>query len=327
MLESKALADSTQQTYSNHVLYWVRFLLVFGLGKFLLRPTEALMCLYVSFLGRSAHYGAVKTYLKGLQSFLSSNGFPDRVCSWFHVQRVLTGLKRDSPAPRRKLPVTPHILLQMLSALDCSQLEEVMLFTACMLAFFGFLRKSNVCAASADSTHVQRSLLRGDVVFDQRRYCLIVKLRFMKNSQFADESHSLFVAGLPGHPLDPVFWWQRYIALVPAAPSASAFCLPASDDPQPMVHRWFVEKFKGLLSRAGINPAEYSGHSFRRGAASFSFLVGISEFMIQHMGAWKSQVYKIYCDLSPMQKLAVHQRWFSAMFQGQLGVDLTGVYV
>lgn len=328
-LESKALATSTQQSYTSHVVYWVRFLLVYGLMPFVISPNEAVLCLYVAFLGRSAHYAAVKSYLTGLQSFLASHGFPHRICAWFHVHRMLLGLQRVSPAPLRKLPVTPHILLQLLGVLAVDQVSEVMLFTACLFAFFGFLRKANVCAASATSTHVQRSLLRSDVTLDIRRYCLVLKLRFLKNSQFADESHIVFVAGLPGHPLDPVAWWQRYMALVPTLPSAPAFCLPAPEGQgvAPMVHRWFVDHFKGLLARAGIDPAAYSGHSFRRGAASFSYLVGVGEFMIQHMGAWKSQVYKIYCDLAPPQKLAVHQRWFSAMAQGQLGVDLTGVTV
>lgn len=328
-MESRALAESTQQSYSSHVLYWVRFLMLYGLLQFVLQPTGSVVCLFVAFLGRSAHYEAVKGYLKGVQSFLSSYGFSQRICAWFHVQRMLLGLKRVSPSPRRKLPVTPHILLQMLLVLDVSDVAQVMLFTACLVAFFGFLRKSNVCAASAAATHVQRSLLRGDVSLDLRQYCLVVKLRFMKNSQFSDETHVVYVAGLPGHPLDPVLWWQRYVALVPAPPSAPAFCLPASESGQftPMVHRWFVDQFKGLLSRAGVDPSAYSGHSFRRGAASFSFLVGVSEFMIQHMGAWKSQVYKIYCDLAPAQKLSVHRRWFSAMAQGQLGVDLTGITV
>ena len=98
----------------------------------------------------------------------------------------------------------------MLSALDCSQLEEVMLFTARLWPSLVSLRNSR----HDDYTHIQGSLLRADVVLDQRRYCLVVKLRFMKKSQFADESHTLFVAGSLGYPLDPVFWWQRDFALV-----------------------------------------------------------------------------------------------------------------
>jgi len=30
-MESRALAESTQRSYSSHVLYWVRFLMLYGL--------------------------------------------------------------------------------------------------------------------------------------------------------------------------------------------------------------------------------------------------------------------------------------------------------
>jgi hypothetical protein len=195
-----------------------------------------------------------------------------------------------------------------------------MRFTACVIAFFGVLRKANVCSASESITHVQRSLLRQDVVFVPHQYCLLIKLRFMKNSQFPESSHVLHVAGMKGHPLDPVAWWLHYIRLVSAPPTAPAFCFQGH---KPMVHRWFVSSFKSLLSRAGIDPTAFSGHSFRRGAASFSYLVGIPDLLIKHMGAWRSHVYQIYCDMSPTQKLSVHHSWFSAMQQGQLGSDLS----
>jgi hypothetical protein len=38
----------------------------------------------------------------------------------------------------------------------------------------------------------------------------------MKNAQFEEAVHSVVVAGLRGHPLDPVYWWSEYIARVPA---------------------------------------------------------------------------------------------------------------
>lgn len=171
---------------------------------------------------------------------------------------------------------------------------------------------------------IYKSLLRSDVHIDARQYALSVKLRFMKNAQFADSVHTVMIAGVLGHPLDPVMWYRKYVQMVPAPESASAFSFPAAagSELRPLVHSAFVSKFKALLCRAGIQADAFSGHSFRRGAASFSYLVGIGEFMIQHMGAWKSQVYKVYCDLSAAQKLAVHKHWFVAMGQGQLGAEL-----
>ena len=197
-----------------------------------------------------------------------------------------------------------------------------MVFTAMLVAFGAFLRKANVCAASRSLTHVQRSLLRRDVVVDLQRYCLHVTLRFMKNAQFGEATHTVVVAGLRGHPLDPVQWWVDYTARVPAPPEAAAFGVMVGGAYVPMVHDEFVRWVKGLLTRAGLDAAAFAGHSFRRGAATFSFLVGLPELLIKELGAWRSQVYQVYMDLSVSQKLGVHRAWFQAMSAGQLGEEL-----
>ena len=139
---------------------------------------------------------------------------------------------------------------------------------------------------------------------------------------FGDSTHTVVVAGQRGHPLDPVRWWCDYIAQVPAPPEAAAFGYMADGRYTPMVHTEFVRWVKGLLSRAGFDAAQFAGHSFRRGAATFSFLVGLPELLIKELGAWRSRVYQVYMDLSVSQKLQVHQAWFSAMGVGQLGAEL-----
>lgn len=130
------------------------------------------------------------------------------------------------------------------------------------------------------------------------------------------------VAGRRGHPLDPVVWWCLYVALVPAPQEAAAFGYTSEGVYVPLVHTEFVSWVKRLLSRAGFDSSKYAGHSFRRGAATFSFLVGLPDLLVKEMGAWRSQVYQVYMDLSLSQKLSVHSTWFDAMAAGQLGGEL-----
>lgn len=321
-LQAGALAESTRAKYAQYELYWVRFLLVFGLLSFLVQPTEAIVSLYVAFLARSASYGTVKNYLQGLQRFLLDRGWRGHFSEWRGLQQALVGLRRQAKEVQRKLPITPYILLRVVQVLDPSSAVELMVFTAMLVAFGAFLRKANVCAASRSLSHVQRTLLRKDVVIDLQRYCLHVTLRFMKNSQFGESTHTVVVAGHKGHPLDPVRWWCDYVARVPAAPQAAAFGFMSGDRYVPMVHTEFVRWVKDLLTRAGFDASEFAGHSFRRGAATFSFLVGLPELLIKELGAWRSQVYQVYMDLSVSQKLQVHRAWFAAMGAGQLGAEL-----
>jgi hypothetical protein len=135
----------------------------------------------------------------------------------------------------------------------------------------------------------------------------------MKNSHTQESSHTVVVAGRRGHLLDPVWSWQSYVTRVTAPPSAAAFGYVVSGKYVPLVHTEFVKWVKALIARAGFDSSKYSGHSFRRGAASFSFLVLVPAFLIKQMGAWRSQVYQVYLDLSLAQKLAVHLQWFNFM--------------
>ncbi|WIA22017.1 hypothetical protein OEZ85_004369 [Tetradesmus obliquus] len=137
----------------------------------------------------------------------------------------------------------------------------------------------------------------------------------------AECSHTVVVAGRRGHALDPVAWWLDYITRVPAPPTAAAFGYYVEGEYVPLVHTEFVRWVKSLLSRAGVDSSKYSGHSFRRGAATFSLMAGIPGVMIKELGAWKSQVYQVYLDLSLSQKLSVHARWFDCMAAGQLGEE------
>lgn len=321
-LEANALAESTAKKYAQYEVYWVRFLVVFGLLAFASAPSEAVVLLYVAFLARTQQYGSVKNCLKGLQRFLQARGWSTHLSHMWRVQQALVGLRRLGRGVARKLPITPFILFKVLAVLDVSQDFQVMLFTSMLIAFAAFLRKANVCAASSSITHVQRALLRQDVQIDLRQYCLIITLRFMKNAQFKEAVHTVVVAGQRGHPLDPVQWWSEYIARVPAPSSAAAFGHMSAGVYEPLTHTVFVAWVKKLVSAAGFDSSGFSGHSFRRGAASYSFLCGLPETLIKELGAWRSQVYQVYLDLPLSQKLSVHRRWFATMAQGQLGEEL-----
>lgn len=288
-LQANALAESTTQKYSTYEVYWVRFLLVFGLLPFLYAPTEAVVLLYVAFLARTQQYGSVKNCLKGLQRLLMARGCTVHLSQFWGVQQALADLRRLGKGVERKLPITPFILLKVLGVLDLTQDFEIMIFTSMLIAFAAFLRKANLCAASTSVTHVQRALLRQDVQVDLAQYCLVITLRFMKNAQFKESVHRVVVAGARGHPLDPVYWWCQYVEQVPAPSTAAAFGYFSEGVYVPLVHTMFVTWVKKLITRGGIDSSGYSGHSFRRGAASYSFLCGLPETLIKELGAWMAQ--------------------------------------
>ena len=72
-------------------------------------------------------------------------------------------------------------------------------------------------------------------------------------------------------------------------------------------HRSYTVRLKELLLRAGLNPDHYSGHSFRRGGASYLYSIGGTTLMVQVLGDWSSQVFTRYLHLSLEDRLEAQE--------------------
>ena len=67
----------------------------------------------------------------------------------------------------------------------------------------------------------------------------------------------------------------------------------------------FVANVRSALSQQGINPSIYSGHSFRRGAATAALDRGLGDATIKMLGRWKSDAYTRYIR-TPRAQLAAY---------------------
>jgi len=56
----------------------------------------------------------------------------------------------------------------------------------------------------------------------------------------------------------------------------------------------FIARFKALIGRLGLDPSLYSGHSFRRGGATFARAAGVPDEVIKAQGDWISEAWLSY---------------------------------
>ena len=56
---------------------------------------------------------------------------------------------------------------------------------------------------------------------------------------------------------------------------------------------------------AGLSSADYSWHSFRRGAAIFAFELGLADSAVQLLGDWSSSAFKRYLEFAFLKKVSV----------------------
>ena len=64
------------------------------------------------------------------------------------------------------------------------------------------------------------------------------------------------------------------------------------DDGRPLTRLALVSEVRAALTVAGIDPAPYSGHSFRIGAATSAAAAGVEDAVIKTLGRWRSDAYQ-----------------------------------
>ena len=71
----------------------------------------------------------------------------------------------------------------------------------------------------------------------------------------------------------------------------------------------FIRTFRSVLSSAQVPGAKsFTGHSFRRGGASWAFQSGVPGELIQICGDWASDSYKRYLEFNMSDKLQLAAR-------------------
>ena len=172
------------------------------------------MCMFVAQLGTEglAHQ-TIKCYLSAVRhySIMAGQGDPFGPGAFPVLQYVLRGVRRAPEQPR--LPVTPQILRHLKSQWTChaGELKYMMLWAACCVGFFGFLRAGEFTSQPRQDFEPSSSLTPEDIAVD-RRHCsnpsmVCIHLKCSKTDPFR---HGVDI--FPDQDLCPV----AYMAVRPA---------------------------------------------------------------------------------------------------------------
>lgn len=214
---------------------------------------------------------------------------------------MLKGIQRTTATRYRaqRLPITPELLSRIHSLWSTSSpsFDRVMLWAAFCLGFFGFLRSGEFTSSPHEPNECILSV--NDVSVDSRQnpQTLTVFLRRSKTDQFGTGKY--IHLGRTGNKLCPVAAVLGYLSIRPPSPGP----LFIFDDGTPLSRPQLVLHLRHALSQLGISVANYSGHSFRIGAASTAAAVGFSDSFIQKLGRWKSSAFTTYIR-TPVETLA-----------------------
>jgi hypothetical protein len=263
------------------------------------------ICDYVQFLSKSfTTVQTVRNYLNGVKLLHFYVGAPFPHIGAFELNLLFKGLARLNPhLPRQALPITPPILLKLHAQLDLTSSLDATLWCAFLLGFFLFARKSNLVPPSSTQFSSQKHLTRDSIAICS--VGLLVTIRWSKTIQCGDRVLLIPVAAIPGSPLCPLAAWLHMINLSPARGSAPAFSYKSHTGLHTFTYTTFTYHLRCLLKLTGYNATAFSGHSFRRGGATWAFRSKVPGELIQLHGDWSSDAYLRYLDFSLDCKLTV----------------------
>ena len=275
-------------------LYFVKF---FFLPMLPVSP-QTMIC-FLEFMSLTSSYGHLKHLLSSVK-FLHQAYDMNFPCENFQLDMTMQGLKRRlACVPFQVLPITPKVLRAIYSHLDMGNNEDLALWCSYLVAFYGLLRKKNVVPEGTNHDPA-KVLSRRNFRIDASTKVIYMYIGFSKTNQFGSRDLILPIPGNSDRILDPVSHLLELFRRVDVPPSAPAF---SYDSNKFIKYSMFTGRLKSLLDKAGFPASQYSGHSFRRGGASFLHACGASALMVQAAGDWSSNCFTRYIFLSLDERL------------------------
>ena len=223
----------------------------------------------------------------------------------FQLNITLKSLKRRlARAPNQALPISPKHLMAMYRYIDINNPQDLAVWCCILVGFFGLLRKKSICPEDSANTDPAKILTVRKVAIDKSKNIALLYVNFSKTIQFGQKDLTIPLISSHCRALDPVFHLDLLLSQTQAPPDHPAFSYRTSSGSLSFVsHKMFTAKLKSLLARAGFSPEKFSGHSLRRGGATFLHQCGASTLQIQACGDWVSSVFTRYLFVSLDQRL------------------------
>ena len=183
------------------------------------------------------------------------------------LEYTTRGIKRflaqSMTGGRTRLPITPPIVRQMkevwLSTAACP--DTNMVWAACCIAFFGFLRIGEMTAPDVGSYDPSVHLSFGDVTVDDQRRPTFMKITIKQSKTDPFRKGVTLYIGRTNSDICPVAALLSYLACRDSRPGP----LFVFGDGRLLTRKRFVALIRAALMSAGIDQEKYCGHSFRIG--------------------------------------------------------------
>ena len=219
----------------------------------------------------------------------------------FRDQRIplfLKSLKINRPlTPVVKLVIDQTLLLQIITVSDHLQFPLVYK-SLYLLAFFSFLRLSNILPHTMKTFDKSRHLCVGDVIFADQRAVIVVK--WSKTLQDRVKTTTVDVPCLGSSALCPVTALKQMLFKYPSHSDAPLFQIPNVVSLTPLTDSTARKHLNQVSNILGLHRS-LTFHDFCRGGSFWAFQHGVPIHHIQAQGTWTSDCVWQYIALPSSQ--------------------------
>ena len=280
--------------------------------------TEHKLCSWIADLATRIVPKTIRVYMYALRSMCVDGGATLSFKDMHQLARVYHGIKKQHgvASTRPRLPITLGVLQSMYNYLNMDDHDDIILWAAFTLAVSNMLRVSEF--AITRSGQYPAPITHGDINLNKSSQYYELHIKRSKTDQYA-EGRTVQVYAT-GAVTCPVHAMRRLITLCSnqrrVRPQSAVFVLRSGL----LLSRHVVERrLKSLVTSIGLDPSQYNTHSLRRGGATSYSLANVPDRMIQVIGGWTSDSYKLYIDTSmgQVREAAISasrvSSWFGAL--------------
>lgn len=289
-------AASTNKTYLSQRTAYFDFCVKIGIPPVPLSQVD--LGRYIAFLSRRLSFSSIRQYLNIVRLLHLEAGMPNPLDNNWYVSSILKGVKRvKGNTVSQKLPITMEVLTGILTKLNLHLSFDRCFWAACLVAFFSFFRKSNLLVQSVALFDPSRHLCSTDAQFTPQGVVLTV--RWSKVIQFRERKLLIPLPLMPNSVFCPSSSLLAMFLECPHPPSPSPlFRFRDGPNGTVLTQSAFTVRLRDCLRGLGYPASKFSGHSFRRGGASFALQCGLPTDLIKLQGDWNSNAYERYLQPS-----------------------------
>ena len=279
-----AFRPATERTYTRMFADFLGFLVATGTCHH--KVNHLTLIMFMQFLSENGLKPAnIANYMAGIRAKCILYDISTIPFRHEQIQLFSKALKLDRPLqPKTHNLITIDLLHNILLVTQTLQFP-IQFTTLYALAFFTFLRISNILPHSTVTFDPSRQLARGDIIFTDHGANILVK--WSKTIQNRHDFHTVPIPVLGKSLLCPYTALKQLLEQLPGTSNQPLFSISRSHGSVPLTDSVARHHLHTVSQKLHLVPP-VKFHDFRRSGATWAFHNGVPLHNIMHHGTWKS---------------------------------------